>query len=328
MNGHLEHAPTRTASGVVRPWMTGAVTTLRPAVYMMIAAACLAAVETVGGFVIRDMSTVQLVWSRYAIHLMLLLVVFAPKRGTAIVRSSNLGLQIVRSLMMLVMPLAFVLAVQYMPSNDVWTAYWFSPLTILVLGVLILHERAGPVRWTAGFVGLVAAVLIEHPNRGLLSPAIVLALCVGAAISAHLLLSRILRRDDPLASLFHTALWVFAALSLAVPFVWDPLSARNAAGVVFVAVAGMACLYYLARAGETAPLPVVATFAYSELIWVVAFNVVLYQVRPDKWTALGSLIVVGMISFMLFYEYRSATPELRPAEVRSARRSRTWLPPT
>lgn len=288
--------------------------TLRPAGYMLGASACLAMVETIGGHFISDLSVVQLVWSRYAIHLMLLLVVLAPRRGAAIVQSSNLGLQIVRSMTMLVMPLAFVLAVNYMPANDVWTAYWLSPLTILGLGVIVLGERAGPVRWVAGFVGLFAAALVEHPNRGLISPAILPAIGVGVAISLHLLLSRVLRRDEPLASLFHSALWVFAALTLVVPFVWDMPSGRSWVGIVFVALAGMACLYWLARAGETAPLPVVATFAYSELVWLVALRLVIYHIRPDRWAALGSLIVVGLISFMLVYEYRTATADLTPLE--------------
>jgi drug/metabolite transporter (DMT)-like permease len=213
---------------------------------------------------------------------------------------------------MLIMPLAFVLAVRYMPAHDVWSAYWLSPLTILGLGVAVLHERGGPVRWAAGFIGLLATALIERPDRGLLTFALLPALGVGAAISVHLLLSRVLRRDDPLASLFHTALWVFAALTLVVPFAWDTPSLRTLLGIVFIGLAGMACLYFLARAGETAPLPVVASFAYTELIWLLAFNVLIFHFRPDRWAALGSLIVMGLTLFMLVYEHRAALAGSRP----------------
>ena len=300
-------------------------TGLRPAGYMLLASACLAAVETIGGSFISGMSIVQLVWCRYAVHLMFMLVVLAPRRGTAIVRSRHLGLQVLRSMTMLVMPLAFVLAVRDMPPNDVWSAYWLSPLTMLVLGVAVLHERVGPVRWIAGGVGLLAAALIEQPDRGLLTVALLPAIGVGAAISVHLLLSRVLRDDDPLASLFHSALWVFAVISLAVPFVWDPPTPRELLGIGFVGLAGMACLYLLARAGETAPLPVVASFAYTELIWLLVFNVAIYHLEPDRWAAAGALIIVALALFMLVYEHRSATratPRQRsvPASARIGRR--------
>lgn len=289
---------------------------------MLLASACFAAVETVGGYFIGGMSIFQLVWSRYAVHLMFMLAVFAPRRGTAIVRSTRIGLQIVRSMTMLVMPLAFILALRYMPAHDVWSAYWLSPLTILALGMVILHERVGPVRWAAGCVGLLATVLIEQPDRGLLTVAVVPAVAVGAAISVHLLLSRVLRRDDPLASLFHTALWVFAVFTFVVPFVWDPPSARAIVGLTFVGLVGLACLYFLARAGETAPLPVVASFAYSELVWLLVFNLAIYRIRPDRSAVLGALIVVGLTVFMLVYEHRTG-PAGRASDERSTAASQT-----
>ena len=283
--------------------------TMRAILYMVLSALCFAVVELTGQVLVQGISPYQLVWGRYAVHLLFMVVVLGPRYKSKLVQTGALKLQILRSMTMLAMPVCFILAASAMPANDVWSVYWSSPLVMLALSTWILGEPAGGKRWIAGLVGFAGMLFVFQPDKGVFSPASVLAFGMGVAISLHLMLSRILRHDHPLTSLFHTALWVFVVLSFVVPFLWQTPSLRTLLGIIIVGLVGMVGLFVLARSGELVPLPVVASFSYTEAIWRLALNALFLGIMPHKSELLGVLIVAGVIGYLLFNETRQPRVE-------------------
>jgi drug/metabolite transporter (DMT)-like permease len=235
-----------------------------------------------------------------------MLVVFGPRFRLGLVRTQRPGLQIARSLTMLAMPVCFVLAASRMPVVDVWSVYWTSPLVALALSTWVLGEGAGRTRWIAVAVGFAGVLMMLHPDVRVLTPAVVLAFGMGLCISLHLMLSRMLRNDHPITSLFYTALWVFVVLSFGVWTIWVVPTTSSLIGMVLIGVIGIVGLYSLARAGELAPLAVVAAFAYSEGLWEMGFGLVFFHIVPGLASIAGALVVAGTIGFLLVYEHRRA----------------------
>ena len=275
---------------------------LRAIFYMCVASLCFSLVELVGQYMVHDVSPYFLVWARYVVHLLFMLIILGPHYKTRLVKTSNLKLQFLRSMTMLAMPICFILATQRMPSNDVWSVYWLSPLVALALSTWILREPAGSTRWIVALLGLIGTLFIVQPDAGIFSTASVLAFGMGVCISVHLMLSRVLRYDHPLASLFHTALWVFVILSFFVPFLWKIPSLTSLIGMVLIGLIGVAGLFALARSGELAPLPVVASFAYTETIWTLLLKLVLFGTLPGLRMILGALVIAGVSGYSLLYE--------------------------
>jgi len=274
--------------------------------YMLLASMCFAAIEMVGARLVRGQSALETVWFRYATHLLVMLVVFAPRFRTGLVRTQRLGLQIARSLTMLAMPLCYLLAASHMPSVDVWSVYWTSPIVALALSTWVLGERAGRTRWMASVVGFVGVLVMLHPDPRTLTPAVVLAFGMGVCISLHLMFSRMLRTDHPITSLFYTGLWVFLVLSFGIRTFWVVPSLTSLVGMGLIGVIGLLGLYSLARAGELAPLAVVASFAYTEGLWEMGFGLVVLHVVPSLTSVTGALIVAATVAFLLVYEHRRA----------------------
>lgn len=284
---------------------------LRAILYMTLSAVCFSVVELTGTNLVRDVSPYQLVWTRYAVHLLFMVVVLGPHYKTRLVRTSRLPLQITRSLTMLAMPLFFIMAVSAMPSNDVWSVYWLSPLIALVFSVLVLREPVGRLFWAIGGLGFGAMLLIFRIDSGALSPASLFAVGMAACLSLHLTLSRILRQDHPLTSLFHTALWVFIPLSFVMPFVWTPPSLTSLVGMVIIGLVGALGLYALARSGELASLPIVASFAYSEALWTLLLNLILFGILPGIRTIVGVAVICGITLYQFVYVYRQQNAAAR-----------------
>ncbi|MGI9489810.1 MAG: hypothetical protein ACR2RF_28780, partial [Geminicoccaceae bacterium] len=63
------------------------------AVWMLITAFFFVCVHATGKFLLQHYSVVQVVWGRYAFHLLLAILILAPKLGR-LVRSTNLKLQL------------------------------------------------------------------------------------------------------------------------------------------------------------------------------------------------------------------------------------------
>jgi drug/metabolite transporter (DMT)-like permease len=275
--------------------------------YMILSALCFSVVELAGAQLVHDVSPYQLVWARYAVHLLFMVIVLGPRYKTRLVRTARLPLQITRSLTMLGMPLFFLLAVSALPVHDVWGVYWISPLIALVFSVLILREPVGKTFWMIGVLGFGAMLLFFRADRGVFSVASLYAVGMGACLSLHLTLSRVLRHDHPLTSLFHPALWVFIPLSFVMPFVWKTPSLTSLAGMVIVGLVGALGLYALARSGELAPLPIVASFGYIEGLWTMLLDSVLLGLLPGRQTLLAVAIIGGITLYQFVHVYRQQT---------------------
>lgn len=285
-------------------WLAQRVT-LRAIIYMTLSAFCFAFVELVGLHLIEGITLYQVVWGRYAIHILFMVVILGPHFKTKLVRTNHLPIQIIRSLTMFAMPVCAILAMQFrMPEHDMWAVYWTSPLVMLGLSALILRESAGKTRWIAGLVGFVGALIVFAPDQGIFTPAIFLAFGMSLAVSIHLTLSRVLRYDHPLTSLFHTALWVFILMTFFVIPVWQTITLRTLVGLVVIGIMGLVTLAVLARAGEIAPIPVAASFSYSEAIWRILINIIFFGIFPNKHVLIGGLIIAAVSGFLLWYEMR------------------------
>lgn len=281
---------------------------LRAIFYMVLSAVCWSAIELAGEHLVSGVSPYQLVWTRYVFHLLFMIVVLGPRYKTTIIQTQRFKLQIARSLCMLTMPVCFILAAQQMPAHDVWSVYWFAPMMVLGISSWLLGEHAGSRHWMAAAFGLIGVLLVLQPDRGIFSLASLLALGMGLSFSLHLTLSRILRVEHPLANLFYTGFGVFVPLCLVVPFLWQPPSLTSLAGMAFIGVVGALGLFAFARSAELAPMPVVAGFAYTEVIFTMLFNAVLFHELPGRMMLLGGLVIAGVVGYLFIHELRTHEP--------------------
>lgn len=277
---------------------------VRAILFMCLSALCFAAIELIGQHMVRGVSAYEVIWSRYGVHLLFMGLILGPRYKTRLIWTNHLKLQIARALCMLGMPVCYIVAAQVMPVHDVWAVYWLAPIIGIVLSSLMLGEYAGWKRWFANGIGFVGVLLILRPDRGGVSLAALLPIGMGLCFSLHLTLSRMLRMEHPLVSLFYTALGVFVPLTFMMPFVWQPPSLTSWLGIVLIGLIGTLGLYAFARSAELVPLPVVLVFAYTETVWTVVFNAFLFHELPTRLMLLGCVMVAGIAAYMFFYESR------------------------
>ena len=106
--------------------------------------------------------------------------------------------------------------------------------------------------------GWLSARLSLGREAGLLLP-----LGMGFCFALYNVLTREMRTERTSANLFHTALWVFIALSFVMPSVWHTPSLKAALAMIGIGVWGFVLLLFLDRALAWAPASLVAPFIYT-----------------------------------------------------------------
>jgi drug/metabolite transporter (DMT)-like permease len=128
---------------------------------------------------------------------------------------------------------------------------------------------------------------------------------MGYCFALYNVLTREMRTERTSANLFHTALWVFIALSFVMPSVWHTPSLKAALAMIGIGVWGFVLLLFLDRALAWAPASLVAPFIYTQSIWGDALELIRRRFHPGLHELLGSIPIMGSLAWIFAHECRS-----------------------
>jgi drug/metabolite transporter (DMT)-like permease len=238
----------------------------RAMLLMLAFGAAWASLEIVGASMHRAYSPYQIVWCRYGVHLAFMLALFARHDPLALVRTRRPVFQVARSLLMLIMPVSWIMAIQRGADAATITVVLASvPLLVTMFGAVFLRERPGYRTWIAATLGSAVCVACALPLAEISIRQLVLPLAAAVSFSLYVVMTRSLRTETTRANLFHTALGVFVVLSLYVGRVWIMPDAHDFTCMVAIGLIGFLVLYSLDRALASAPVGVSAPFAASQI---------------------------------------------------------------
>ena len=271
------------------------------AVYMAGAALLWSAMEAIVA-TLGQYGTPQVVWTRYSVHLLLLVGVLWGRGQRDFWRTRRLPLHGLRGSMMLVMPLTAVLARRFLPVPNLLSLFWLSPLLVALLSYAFLREKIAGHAWVVVVGGYVGMLLLFMPNGRFPLAGLFLALCMTASFSLYLFWTVILSRTESIpTNLFYTALTVWLLLTLALPWYWQTPTVTAVARMALVGVLGLGTLWLLEKAVEETSLAQVAPFLYLQPVWNVLLAAAWRGRWPDAWGGVGLALVLAL----LWWGYRT-----------------------
>lgn len=281
---------------------------------MMIAAMLLfTTMDTIGKFLIADRPVQQVAWGRYFFQFawMLLLVPFYG--AGALLRTKRLGTQLVRGLLVALATICLFTAVSTIPLADAYTITFAAPFIVTILSIPFLGEKVGWRRWSAILVGFLGVAVVIRPGFGTFHWALLLPLVTATCFAVYQILTRklgALLSEHPLALLFYMAFAGTIALSLIVPFYWQPVDAT--AWIGMITMGGLAAIGHmlLIRALSLASAVTLSPLIYTQLIWAIILGYALFGDVPDRWMLFGGAIIIAS---GLFVFYRQSIRGRRPS---------------
>jgi drug/metabolite transporter (DMT)-like permease len=269
----------------------------RRAMLLMITSVVLwAAVEALAAPLLRLYSPYQVVWTRYATHIALMVLVWGWREPASLWRTRRPGYQLARSLLMVAMPASWVIGMQSGVWPDTLMAiFWASPLIIMGLARVLAGERARPALWAVALAGYLGALVLHPPGR--VEPLQLLAFPVGMALSfsLYVVMTRSLRTEPTRANLFYTAFGVLIVLTPFMPGVWIKPAAKDLLAMIGVGVIGYFALLALDRMAHAAPVSISAPFTYLQIpaSLGIALAVGAGGGHSMRRTAVGLLLIAG-----------------------------------
>ena len=266
----------------------------RAVLFMMVMVVCFSILETTAKYLSRFYPVPMLVWCRYTVHLVLMLLLFAPKFGAALVRTTQPFGQVLRAALLMSSTACYFGALSFLPMAEVKAVSFISPLLVTVLAVWWLHEEVSRARWLAVVTGFLGVLFIVRPGSAMIQwPAL---LAVGSALcySAYQIMTRkFSETENTSTTLFYTAAVGGVLMSLVVPLFWKTPELRHVPLMILLGLVAGFGHFMLIKALELENASFLSPLGYIQLLWVIRFGFLVFGDLPDLHSVIGMAIVVG-----------------------------------
>ena len=237
-------------------------------------------------------NTVMIIWARYFFHVLTVVVIF-PGKLVDVLRVRRVGMQLGRSLLLLLSTVCNFTALIFMPLGEVAAIIFMAPIIVAVLAVLVLRERVSLERWLTIAAGFAGAMLIVRPGAGSLNIGAVLALGCALSYALYQITTRLVRESEPIVSLLYGGLVGMIVFSALVPFWWEPPTIRVWLIFILVGALGAAGHLLVIMALQRAEASRVSPFTYVQLLWAMIASYLAFGDVPSMWTIVGAVVIVA-----------------------------------
>ncbi|WP_407315322.1 DMT family transporter [Pseudomonas sp. nanlin1] len=236
---------------------------------------------------------VMVVWARYVVHTLLMLVIFVPRTGlSAVVRTKRPGLQLVRALCLIATSVFFTTGLRYIPLAEATAVNFLAPLLVTALSVPLLKETVTRAQWLAVLAGFVGVLIVVRPGGALFTPAIILPLCSAFFFGLYQLITRKLAEvDSPTTSNFLSGIFNSLIMTALVPFFWSMPSWDHALFMIGLGTCGMLGHMLLTEAFRHAAPAMLAPFSYGQIIFAGLYGYLIFDHTPDIYGVVGIIVI-------------------------------------
>ena len=185
-------------------------------------------------------------------------------------------------------------AYSLMPMAETTVLLFTASLFIPVLGVLLLHERVGPYRWTAVLTGFVGVSIMVQPTGEVAMLGVIVALCAALLqATMSILLRHLGGHERPETTTFYFFIIGTFVSGLAMPFVATGPTLAEIPFFIAIGLAGAAAQWLYSTALKYTPAALVAVINYSSIVWAILFGWLVWNDWPLPIVFAGTAIVIS-----------------------------------
>ena len=215
-------------------------------------------------------------------------------KGWAHLRTERLGLHLLRGIVGVAGFYLFYAAIDHIPLVDAMMLRQAAPLSVPLVLWLWDRERIAPRTWIPLWIGFAGIAIILRPGPDGLSWWHAAGFLSALSLGISMVATNRLGRTEPTSRI----LFYYCVLSL---LCMAPFSTGGYAGtqvldwlaMLYVGVAIYGTLDLYTRAYGMAPTAVIAPINYFAVVLAGFWGWLFWQQVPDRWTLLGSVLVIG-----------------------------------
>ncbi len=220
---------------------------------------------------------------------------------------------LMRAVFMTLLFLAFYGAIPFVSLSTLGAANYIAPIMVTLLSACVIGEPVGRRGWTAVFVGFAGVVVLLQPGTDAFSSWTLLPVAGAGFYALAHVITRTKCQDIPLATMALSVKLVMMsaglivsglllawqpddALARAYPYIfggWSGVGTSDWLVLGLLAIFSIVITMGLAGAYQAASPSQVATFEYSYLVFVTAWDLLFFDTSPGVATVFGMTLIVG-----------------------------------
>lgn len=254
--------------------------------------------------VLSGMAPLFVSWVRFAVHVVLVLILFRGWGNKDLYRARSLPLQVVRGGFLFGSTICNFLALQTLQLAETVSIFFAAPMVITAAAGPLLGEWAGWRRWLAVLAGFAGVLVITRPGLGSFELGHGYALLSMLSYCSYVIMTRRMSADETSESLiFYSALAPVLLIAPAVPVTASlPPDLLQWAILLSLGFFGGFGHWLLIKAFAKATTTALAPYPYLQMVWMIGFGYAVFGQLPDGWTLAGGTIIVASGLYILHRE--------------------------
>jgi len=256
--------------------------------------------------VLSGMSASFVSWVRFAVHVVLALLLFRAWNNRAMFRVASLPWQVLRGIFLFGSTIFNFAALRTLQLAETTSIYFFAPMVITALAGPLLGEWAGWRRWMAILAGFVGVLVITRPGVAAFQMGHVYAVCSTLSYCLYVIMTRHMGARETAESLIFYSALAPAVLMAPVGLYTAsmPPSALHWAILLMLGFFGGFGHWLLIKAYKQASTIALAPYPYLQMVWMIGFGYFVFGQFPDGWTLAGAGIIVASGLYIVHREHR------------------------
>lgn len=238
-----------------------------------------------------ELSTLQILFFRSAVGLLIILAVIW-RAGWHHLRTAQAGMQVLRNGAHYIGQFGWFYGISLLPLAQVFALEFTMPVWAALLAPLLLKEKITPVRALVVVIGFVGILIVVRPGLVPVSPAALAVLVAALSYAvAYTLTKKLTRTDTALAIVFYMCLVQLPLGLIPSIFDWATPSQAMWPWIAAVSVTGLSAHYCLARAFAEADAIVVVPMEFLRLPLIALAGMLFYGEPLDLWVLGGAAVI-------------------------------------
>tara|TARA_B100001057_G_scaffold123713_1_gene122524 strand:- start:294 stop:1208 length:915 start_codon:yes stop_codon:yes gene_type:complete len=223
----------------------------------------------------------------------------------AILRTNQISLHVLRSVINIAAMLMFFMALSMTPLAKTTALSFTAPIFMAVLSFLVLGERFRIYRWGAILSGFLGMLIILRPGIISMDTGALLVATSAALWAVAMIIIKIQSRTESTVTIV-AYMGIFLGVFSIVPamWVWEPFGLQTLGWMVLIGLSGtvaqMAISQSLKETDATATMP----FDFLKLIWTAMIGAWFFSEIPDVFTWIGATVIFLSGFFIALRERR------------------------
>ncbi len=263
---------------------------------MMLAVVFFTCIDTSGKWLmLSGLPLLQVVFVRYAGHLLVALFLYIPQEGLSVFRSNRPLLQLLRSALLLGSTTFNFQALNYLPITLTTTIMFAGPIVVTLLAIPVLGERVGVRRLVAVCTGFIGVLIVIQPWGVAFHPAMFFSLGALCCASMYFIMTRLLAgvEGNSTQQIWSSATAAAVLLPLALGnWIW-PETPLQWAVFTMIGVFGAMGHICATVAHRWADASILAPVVYIQVFTAALAGILVFATWPTVWTVAGGAVIIA-----------------------------------